>query len=335
MKMIHETSLPQGFTIRSPRLDDLQPIFALIDACETAEGNPGGMTEEELRATWQNPSFHREIDAWLVTDPAGQLLAYASIRNISNVSFYIVPRLYPGRFHNLHSTVRAYLLHQAESAIRQHYMPRAPLPARVTLNSMLNAANQTVQQDFEQAGYTHVRTDWRMEIQMLTPPPAPTWPAGISLRTFIPGQDERAAFQADDEAFMDHWGHIPGNYDAWAHWMFSHSNFDPTLWFLACSGNQIAGLSLCYNKNGSGFVGDLAVRRPWRRHGLGMALLLQSFGEFYRRGVSIVRLSADSQNLTGATRLYTRAGMHVISQHNQYQKQLRPGTEQSVISISD
>jgi mycothiol synthase len=76
-------------------------------------------------------------------------------------------------------------------------------------------------------------------------------------------------------------------------------------------------------------VGELSVRRPWRKVGLGLALLHHAFGEFYRRGEHNVRLNADSQNLTGAIRLYTRAGMHQIRQNNQYQKELRPGIELS------
>jgi ribosomal protein S18 acetylase RimI-like enzyme len=62
--------------------------------------------------------------------------------------------------------------------------------------------------------------------------------------------------------------------------------------------------------------------------------LLHAFAEFYRRGVVKVGLGVDSQNLTGATRLYERAGMHVALQHNTYEKELRAGLELSTQSIS-
>jgi hypothetical protein len=45
-------------------------------------------------------------------------------------------------------------------------------------------------------------------------------------------------------------------------------------------------------------------------------------------------LGVDSQNLTGATRLYERAGMHVALQHDTYEKELRPGVELSTQSIA-
>jgi ribosomal protein S18 acetylase RimI-like enzyme len=74
-------------------------------------------------------------------------------------------------------------------------------------------------------------------------------------------------------------------------------------------------------------VNALGVRRPWRKHGLGLALLTHSFGEFFRRGEQIVGLGVDAENQTGATRLYQRAGMQVASEYVVYLKELRPGRD--------
>ncbi len=51
--------------------------------------------------------------------------------------------------------------------------------------------------------------------------------------------------------------------------------------------------------------------KPWRRHGIGMALLQRSFAFIASKGYSTVRLGVDTQNATGATHLYERAGMTV------------------------
>jgi ribosomal protein S18 acetylase RimI-like enzyme len=83
-----------------------------------------------------------------------------------------------------------------------------------------------------------------------------------------------------------------------------------------------------------GWVGSLGVLRPWRKRGLGLALLRHSFNEFYRRGKRKVGLGVDAQNLTGALRLYENAGMHVHKAFDQYEKELRPGQELSVQSLS-
>ena len=128
-------------------------------------------------------------------------------------------------------------------------------------------------------------------------------------------------------------GHMEGNYEEWKHWTIERENFDPSLWFLAFDGEEIAGASLCTYQMDNGWVDTLAVRRPWRRKGLGMALMLHSFGEFYRRGKYKVGLGVDSQNLTGATRLYERAGMHVARVYISYEKELRAGIELSTQAI--
>ena len=67
----------------------------------------------------------------------------------------------------------------------------------------------------------------------------------------------------------------------------------------------------------------LGVRRPWRRRGLGRALLLHAFGEFRARGKRGAGLGVDGLNPTGAVRLYEQAGMHVARRFDQYAKPLR------------
>ncbi len=84
-----------------------------------------------------------------------------------------------------------------------------------------------------------------------------------------------------------------------------------------------------------GWVATLGVRRNWRRQGIALALLHHSFGEFYRRGVRKVGLGVDAGSLTGATRLYEKAGMHVASQFDKYEKEIRAGKEISVQSIEE
>jgi ribosomal protein S18 acetylase RimI-like enzyme len=66
----------------------------------------------------------------------------------------------------------------------------------------------------------------------------------------------------------------------------------------------------------------LAVRRPWRRRGLGLALLRHSFVEMERRGMTRASLGVDAENLTGAVALYERAGMRVARRNDCWQKEL-------------
>jgi ribosomal protein S18 acetylase RimI-like enzyme len=107
--------------------------------------------------------------------------------------------------------------------------------------------------------------------------------------------------------------------------------YDPSLWFLAVNGDNIAGIALCLSEARGrpelGWVSVLGVRPAWRGQGLGLALLKHAFAEFHRRGKRTVGLAVDSESLTGATRLYERAGMHVARDGRSYERVLRAGRE--------
>ena len=89
-------------------------------------------------------------------------------------------------------------------------------------------------------------------------------------------------------------------------------------------GSETIGYALCairdHETKDYGHVNGLGVLRPYRRRGIGLALLHHAFGEYYRRGKRGVSLGVDAENLTGALSLYQRAGMHVHRQFDLYEK---------------
>ncbi len=52
-----------------------------------------------------------------------------------------------------------------------------------------------------------------------------------------------------------------------------------------------------------------------------------SFSTFYLRGFKRAGLGVDGESLTGAQRLYERAGMHVVMSIGRYEKELVAGRE--------
>ena len=323
------TDFPEGFLVRPPEMDDLEAVHKLMEACDIADYGVPDITLEEMRTEWQAPTFDMEHDAWMVIAPGGRVVGYADMGQREHTRVFTFVRVLPDY---VDRGISEPLFSLAEQWARQQ-IPQAKPEARVTLNTFISSRNQNVQHLLEQLGMTEIRRHWRMEIELDEAPPEPRWPERVFVRTFVPGRDERAVFDTDDEAFRDHWGHLPGNFEEWKHWTVEREKFDPSLWFLAFDGSEMAGISLCTYQLDNGWVDTLAVRRPWRRMGLGMALLLHSFGEFYRRGTHKIGLGVDSQNLTGATRLYKRAGMHVAREYVAYEKELRAGVELSTQAI--
>jgi mycothiol synthase len=176
-------------------------------------------------------------------------------------------------------------------------------------------------------GYRPIRSSWVMEIEFGVEAPAEaSVPEGIDIRPYRHPEDAHATHEAHMEAFADHWEFTPSSFEEWAEFSIRTRNFDPTLWLLAWAGDEIAGYALNYPERagdpGYGWVGTLGVRRQWRRRGLGEALLRRSFAALHARGRRRVRLGVDAENPTGATRLYERAGMHVLRRSNTWEREL-------------
>lgn len=321
--------LPEGLTMRPPTMDDLEMVHALRLAHDLALYGEEDMTLEDLRGYWTAPTHNLERDQRLVFDQNGQLLAVLYLEQRRYAKFFVDVLVRPG-----YSDPQPgdYLFELGESWAREQ-MAQAEPGVRVTLNCWAPSNNQDSLERYTRMGLKEIRRYWTMEVQMDEAPEAPVWPEEVELRPFVPERDARAVFEMIDAAFNDHWGHVPGNFDEWRHRKIERASFDPLLWFIAYEGDQVAGGSLC-SDGVPAWVDTLGVLRPWRRKGLGLALLLHSFGEFYRRGRRRVVLGVDSQNLTGAVRLYQRAGMHIARENISYEKELRAGVELSTQALT-
>jgi len=77
---------------------------------------------------------------------------------------------------------------------------------RVSVQSLINNRDEAGNNLLQNNGYSPVRYYWRMEIKLTEAPATVYLPPGIQLRPFIRDEHAVAAWQADNEAFHDHWG---------------------------------------------------------------------------------------------------------------------------------
>jgi mycothiol synthase len=313
-------ALPDGYTARTATLDDAEAVAELIAACQRAVGDRSGMTVEELLDDWQEITLSE--DAVAVETPDGRIVAYADVINRSYVSVSVYGYVHPDhRGRGLGS----FLVAWGEEWARER-MHQAPADARVVAQFYVNTADEPARRLLRKLGYMPVRGYYRMSVELDAVPPEPVWPEGTAVRAFVPDRDERPVYEAVEDAFRDVWGRPRGTFERFLGFT-STEGFDPGLWFVAEVGDDISGVCLCKVVGGRGEVDVVAVRRPWRGRGLGLALLRHALGELYRRGVREVGLSVDAESLTGAPRLYGRAGLRVSSSYALFQKELRPGRE--------
>ena len=332
--------LPEGFIARGAAFEDVERANRLIRrwSQSTLEWDES-ISDEAVLQEWQSPGFDPGEDIRLVFAPNGELAGYVEVWTIFK------PPVHPGIWGRVDPDceglgIGSWMLHWAEAHASQ-VLPSLPAEFRFAPRTGVWRQAEKAKKLFDAFGYHYVRSFNHMLIEMDAPVPEPEFPEGITLRTYDPETDLEAVYRADQDAFRDHFGFVEEPYEEGLqrfqhHWI--NEEMDPTLLFLAMDGEEIAGINLCrphaHDDPDVGWVGTLGVRRPWRKRGIGLALLRHSFNEFYRRGKRKVGLGVDSQNLTGALRLYENAGMHVQRVFDQYEKEIRPGNEMSVVSIS-
>lgn len=172
-------------------------------------------------------------------------------------------------------------------------------------------------------GYRPVRIFWRMEVDLRRTEPPRAEPApGTEIRAYVPGEDDLAVHALHQAAFAEHWQFVPTPFDEWLRSRHERSDYDPALWQLAVDRGGLAGAAICFGVRQTGWVLDLAVAPDRRGRGLGRALLTAGFRELGLRGHTRVALEVDSENATGATRLYERAGMHVTRRFDVHERTL-------------
>jgi len=335
--------LPQGFTARPASINDIPAAVNLFNLYAEHYLGIQGFTIDTTKNEWTTPKFNPETDIRLVFDPEEKLVGYIDVWTISN------PPVHPWVWGRVHPEyvgrgIGTYLLNWGEERAKQALI-KCPEELRVAYRTGTVCTIEPPKQLYEVLNLKPIRHFFRMLIEMDVPPPKPVWPEDITLLT--PDNPEvaiEAIYRVDSESFKDHFGYVEQPFEEglaeFSHWFLNHENHnDNSLWFLAMDGDEIAGIALCLRKDDEdencGHIDSLAVRRPWRMRGIGLALLQHAFGEYYRRNFQRVSLGVDADNLTGALRLYEKAGMHVDRQFDLYEKELRPGKEISVESLGN
>jgi len=184
-------------------------------------------------------------------------------------------------------------------------------------------------------GAVETRQSYIMALNLDDAPPEPVLPDGYRLATMADGATLEEIAYAHQESFRDHRGNQDEPLEVllkrWQEMVDADSHFDPSLFAVAKSGDEIAAVVTVHTTTeedeNTGEVGLLGVLPDHRRQGLGLALLYFAFNELYRRDKQAVILSVDAASLTDAPRLYRRAGMHVRTVYHAFELELRPGVE--------
>lgn len=167
------------------------------------------------------------------------------------------------------------------------------------------------------AGFAPARYFFIMGRPTLDDVPEVALPDGLEVRATT-AADARALWEANVEAFHDHWGGFDDSEEAFKRWR-DGPEYDPALQVVAFDGEAIAGavLGVIHDEENRalgqrrGWVDDVFTRRPWRRRGLARALICRALVLLRDRGMTSAVLDVDTANPTGALGLYESVGFGV------------------------
>lgn len=333
------TQLALNFQVRPASMDNIAAIVELFNAYSYWQLGINQHDVESIANEWQNSGdFDLARDTRVVYEQ-DKPVGYIEFWDMGepHVKFNAWGMVLP-EYH--HQGIGTYLLEWVEQRARQA-MAATPPDARVVLHTGSLSTNAATKALLTQRGYQHIRSFYRMRIDFDGPVAQPVLPDGVTIRSIAPGE-ERVAMRCAYDSFHDHWGFVEEPFEQyatrWESFLKNDPHYDPALWLMALQGDQVMGVSLCYDHlvedPNLAWVGTLGVRKDYRRMGLGLALLQQSFVEFQRRGKPRAGLGVDATSLTGATRLYERAGMYVYRTYHTYEMELRPGKDLTTQNVN-
>ena len=296
--------------IRSYHERDLEPLVELINAADAVDQLEWGTSLQELRERFGLPTLRPEEDVF-VAQAGGQVVGYTRLRlekGEEESVFKTDGVVHPARRRRGIGRRLLKRPHRRAEERRGEVVSET-----VYFDAHCEHGEAGRMALFESFGMCPARYSLEMAYVPLEGIPEPCFPSGVTVRAWVrglpcgidsilrretwsvesipQGQDDEVVLAVVNEAFApvvrtyrtncDHWGFIPVPLEDWLHWI-NLPRFRPELNLLAVMGEEIAGICLCdVNKEHiarigrqEGWVDILGVRRPYRRRGLGRALLL-------------------------------------------------------------
>jgi len=316
---VHEARpLPAGVTLRPYRgVSDVPAIARILNAALADAGLDEYFSDDQM-AIEMRPTrvFDPEADV-IVAEANGAMVAFARHEWVDTTDGQREHRVWGDvdlawRRRGIGAALLAWNIGRARTVAASHDTDRPRL-----LGSFTAEGEAAAQALLRRAGFSEVRWFFHMVARDLTAVPSWPLPGGVEIRPVTRDQ-ARQIFDADVEAFLDHWGGFDASDEAFANWL-EDPDFDPSLWVVAFAGDEVAGASINAVRAAEnaalgvnrGWLDSVFVRRPWRRQGLARAIVGRSLDVLRDRGLDTGILGVDADNPNGALGVYTANGFVV------------------------
>jgi len=318
-----------GFALRHLRMpDDIAPMNEIANAVRRSQGDDFYTTAEQMRQFYEDPPGSDPARDVAVAEIDGQIVGYGRAAwhqesdgpRIYEVLAFVDPMV-------VGTGVFMAMVDALETRLRTI---AADHPAGEKQLETFGGDNAPQREALLlRLGYEPVRHGYAMLRPTVDDLPDAPLPEGLEIRDVLP-EHLPAIWAADQEAFSDHWGFAPATDGDYERFLTDPVTSDTSLWRVAWDGDEVAGQVRAYVNDEEneqlgrkrGYTEFISVRRPWRRRGLARALIAASFPLLRARGMTEVGIGVDTENVSGALRVYERCGFIPINRTTTYRRPL-------------
>lgn len=307
-------ALPEGFRARPLEPGDVAAVAALLAAAEQVDDTGEYPDAEDLTEWWTGWGVDHGRDGVVVTDASGLVVAFAtalSPRNFRGThTVYLEGRVRPD--HRGQGIGRALLDWQLVRGAELHAERHPEAPGRLTVP--VPEAMGSLESLVKAAGLSAER--WYRQMQRpLTGLPEPQPAPGVEVVPFRWDRDDEIR-RAHNAAFAEHHASAERDAESWRAMFTGQRAFRPELSVLAVADGAVAGYVLAYvyeaDSAATGVrethLGQIGVLPRARGRGLASALICAALRAGADSGCERAGLEVDTDNVTGALRLYEKLG---------------------------
>jgi len=317
----------QGLRLRNWRdVSDYSRMSQVLIGSRNADGLEEARTGADLQEFYGRMKDLDPTRNILLMEEDGTLVGYSACRwwEETNANFvhkhwvFVLPE-WRGR------GIEQELLLQSENRMRV-VAEKHPHNATNLFQGIASDSQLWLSRALQDGSYEPVRYFYDMVCENLENLPEAELPPGIETRPAKP-EHYHQIWLALIESFREHWGEPvdeESNYDRF----IQNPLLNPGMWQVAWDGDQVVGTVLNfvdakenekYNYK-RGYTEDISVRKPWRERGIAKGLLVKSMRMFRDMGFDHTALGVDTENATGALKLYQGVGYKTLRKFTVYRK---------------
>lgn len=295
---------------------------ALDEAISAFDGTMETYSAADLAEELADPELDPEGDTIGFRSPGGEFVAFGQLWHRSALVDGAVVSILSGGVHPQHRGrgLGSAIFDRLEGRLAEvgaRRYPGRPVIARSEAGAHVASHRRLL----DRRGYVESRYFHEMTHNLSNAVPAVD--PGLGIRAYR-STDNDGVRRAHEAAFARHWNFAPMTVGEWNTRLTGSRAFRAGASFVRVGADgRIDGYVLSYQwQDNELWIGQLGVREEARARGLGRGLLITAIRAGIELGCTEVGLGVDTDNVTGAGRLYESAGFQVVHTAVAYLKTL-------------